>query len=227
MPDFSSVDVSTIPEKLGYLKELGLSYGYGPTSIMEWIIEHIHIFSGLPWGASIVATGVVTRLVFMKFAFDAADNAAKSINIKPKTGKLEAKLNAVRFSGDHVKIAPVQAELSHVRKQHGVIWWKPIVPMLQIPLSFGSFRIVEGMSRLPVPGLASESFGWIHDLTVADPFYILPLVASGALYMSLKVRSALPRWRSQEKLTYCLKYRPAESRAHSHWPHPAWERCAS
>lgn len=190
MSDFSSVDVSAIPEQIGYLKELGLNYGYGPTACMESLIEHIHIYAGLPWWASIIASGVVIRLLLIKPSFDAADSSAKMNNLKPKTGKLEEKLKAAQRESDFHKMAPLQAELSKIRKQHGVVMWKPfVVPFIHLPLGFGTYRIVEGMSRLPVPGLASESFGWIHDLTVADPYYIIPIVSSWTLYMSMKVRT--------------------------------------
>lgn len=37
-------DASPIPEQIGYLKDLGLDYGWGPTSFVQWLIENIHVY---------------------------------------------------------------------------------------------------------------------------------------------------------------------------------------
>lgn len=33
------------------------------------------------------------------------------------------------------------------------------------------------MAQLPVPGFDNEGFGWVTNLTLADPYYILPSLA--------------------------------------------------
>ena len=48
-------NILTMPENIGYLQKIGLDYGYGPTSIMQWIVEHIHVYSGWGWGAFTLA----------------------------------------------------------------------------------------------------------------------------------------------------------------------------
>jgi YidC/Oxa1 family membrane protein insertase len=64
----------------------------------------------------------------------------------------------------------------------GMIW-----PFVQIPFSFGLFRIINGMTHIPVPSLEDAGFLWFHDLTVADPFYLLPAMGTGFLVTSLLV----------------------------------------
>jgi membrane protein insertase Oxa1/YidC/SpoIIIJ len=45
------------------------------------------------------------------------------------------------------------------------------------------------MTALPVPALATETAGWIKDLTIADPTYILPMIAAGTLSSLLSIVS--------------------------------------
>lgn len=180
-------DITTIPERIGYLKELGLDFGWGFTSTMEWLIEHTHIWTGLPWWASIVAVGLLTRVAMLKPVIDASENAARMTNAKSQTEPLRQKMVAASTEGNQQEAQIVRAQLKEINNAHGIKTWKSIVPMLQIPLGFGCFRIVRAMTALPVPALAMETAGWIKDLTIADPTYILPMIAAGTLCLSLRV----------------------------------------
>ncbi|EKV12937.1 Mitochondrial export translocase Oxa1, putative [Penicillium digitatum] len=179
-------DITTIPERIGYLKELGLDFGWGFTSTMQWLIEHTHIWTGLPWWASIVAVGVLTRVAMLKPVLGASENAARMTNAKSQTEPLRQKMVAASTEGNQQEAQIVRAQLQEINAAHGIKTWKSILPMLQIPLGFGCFRVVRAMTALPVPALATETAGWIKDLTIADPTYILPMIAAGTLCLSLR-----------------------------------------
>lgn len=186
--DLSDLDITQIPEKIGYLKELGLDFGWGPSSIIEWTIEHIHIWSGLPWWASIVGTGLLLRLALLKPMMDASDTSAKIQNLKHLSTPLRASMMYYAREGNNAEVMKIRAQMQDLHNKHGVKPWKAFVPMLQIPFGYGCFRVVRGMSALPVPGLAGESVGWLKDLTVADPYFILPAATAAFMYLSFRVR---------------------------------------
>lgn len=54
-------------------------------------------------------------------------------------------------------------------------------PITQIPIFFGFYNGLRGMAEFPVPGMMTGGFGWIQDLTVMDPYFILPALSSAAL----------------------------------------------
>lgn len=187
--DLSTLDISAIPEHIGYLKQLGLDYGWGPASMMEWFIEHIHIWTGLPWWASIVTVGILIRAALLKPMLDASDNGARLHNVKHLTAPIRAEMmSSMKAGGNSFEVQMKKAEINKIHADHGIATYKSFVPMLQLPLAFGMFRVIRGMGSLPVPGLANESVLWITDLTVADPLYVLPALTSLFLYFSLKVR---------------------------------------
>lgn len=157
---------------------------------MQFIIEHIHIWTGLPWWASIVGAGVLTRVAVLKFAVGASNTQAKLHNLKPVLSPLrQEQLEAAR-NGDRMLTAQKKAEIQQVNKDNGIQPWKSFLPMIQVPLGYGCFRVVRGMAALPVPGLANESVAWISDLTVADPFFLLPASSAVFLYFTFKVRES-------------------------------------
>ncbi|PWY79609.1 hypothetical protein BO70DRAFT_316248 [Aspergillus heteromorphus CBS 117.55] len=182
----SFLDISSIPEKIGYLKEVGLDFGWGPSAVIEFFVEHFHIWGGLPWWGSIVATGILLRIALVKPMMGAVDTSTRMNNIKPLMDPLRAKMTLYQSQGKLNELAVVREEMTQLQKTHGVNPWKSFVPMLQIPFGFGCYRVVKAMAVLPVPGLAAESVGWITDLTVADPFFILPLLTSYFMFLSFK-----------------------------------------
>lgn len=154
---------------------------------MEWLIEHIHIWGGMSWWASLAAAALVTRIALFHPSLKAADNAAKIGPIKNEMTLLRTKRMQFLSQGRQLDAAKAKVELDDLLEKHDIKAWRTYVPMLQVPLGFGIFRVVRGMSELPVPGLAMEHFVWIHDLTSYDPYYVLPLLATSFMYFTMKV----------------------------------------
>ncbi|OJJ33023.1 hypothetical protein ASPWEDRAFT_116382 [Aspergillus wentii DTO 134E9] len=186
LSDISATDINLIPEKVGYLKELGLDYGWGPSAMIEYVIEHLHIWGGMPWWASIIGAGVLVRLALLKPVLGAADTSARMQSIKHIVNPLRSQMMAYGKEGNQAEMTRARAELQDVHIRHGVKPWKSFLPLIQIPFGFGCYRVVKGMTSLPVPGLASEQLLWLQDLTVADPYYILPAITALSMHLSFR-----------------------------------------
>ena len=185
--------MSSIPppvyEHLGFLKEMGLDYGWGTTAFVQTVLEHVYIYLGTPWWASIGLTVVLIRAVLFKTFIDAADMGARRQILKPLEDPINARIQAARATRDMLAMSDAMNERSVLWKKAGIVGWKSLVPMAQIPLGFGVFRLVRGMATLPVPGFDNGGCLWFYDLTVSDPYYILPLITSWAYYYAFKVLS--------------------------------------
>ncbi|PGH27171.1 hypothetical protein AJ80_01128 [Polytolypa hystricis UAMH7299] len=180
------VDLSKIPEKIGYLKELGLDYGWGPTTMAQEFLEAIHIYSGLPWVASAVVAAVIVRVVLLKFVIGAADAGARLKEARPKLDAMRQRMFQANSQGDKMGVMQTKQEMSVLKSEYGIKTWKTFLPMLNIPISYGFFRIMGGMAALPVPSLENESFLWITDLTLADPFFLLPIATGLMIHYTVK-----------------------------------------
>lgn len=190
--DILNSGLPLVPERLGYLKELGLDYGWGPTAFIETLLEHVHVYTGAPWWASILLTAFVIRLTLLKGYIGASDTSARLAVLTPIIEPIQRRLNAAKAAKDRTAIIAAQMEIWRTYSAAGVKIWKIAVPMIQIPLGYGTFRLMRGMSALPVPGLEDGGLLWIKDLTLADPFSLLPILTSGAFYYTFKVRRLLP-----------------------------------
>ncbi|KAL4801612.1 60Kd inner membrane protein-domain-containing protein [Aspergillus unguis] len=203
-PDISDVSLADFPERIGYLKDIGLDFGWGPSAMAEFMIEHIHIWSGLPWLGSIVAAGILFRAAMLPMFMRASDTSARLQNNQHILTPLRQKMMMAAQAGKQMESQVIRAEMSKKNAELGIKPSRVFLPMLvQVPIGFGCYRVISNMASLPVPALAEEKYAWLTDLTVADPTYALPLLASTVLYLSLRkggeVGAAQPNMESIRK----------------------------
>jgi len=211
LPDFSGTPVSLtgsdlldIPEQLGFLKTLGLDFGWGPTSMMQTVLESIYIYTGLPWWASIGVVAIAVRLALLKPSLDASENAQKHQELMkdPKYQTAVNEMKAMMISGNHLAGAEARARVALMNRAVGFSMWKNFVPLLQLPVGIGMFRLIQGMAHLPVPSFESGGALWFTDLAVADPLFILP--ALSGIFMMMGMRIPLPYMAPQQAKTMKL-----------------------
>lgn len=50
-----------------------------------------------------------------------------------------------------------------------------------------TFLAIRGMAKLPVDSLSTGGALWFTDLTMADPFYVLPVLATASILTIIRV----------------------------------------
>ncbi|RFU30746.1 hypothetical protein B7463_g5613, partial [Scytalidium lignicola] len=184
--EFSSDALHQIPEQIGYLKSLGLEYGWGPTSAMEYILEHVHVYAGTPWWASIALTAALVRVVMLKPYVDAASNSAKLATVKPIIDPIRNEMTQARVAGDTTRMMSLRQDITRINKRAGIQTWKSFVPLVQVFAGFGTFILLRGMAKLPVPGLETGGALWFYNLTYPDPYMIIPATTAVVLHFVMK-----------------------------------------
>ncbi|KAK8173244.1 60Kd inner membrane protein-domain-containing protein [Phyllosticta citrichinensis] len=176
--------LASMPEHIGYLKEIGLDYGWGPTACIEWVLEHVHIYSGTGWGASIIITGLLLRLAMFKLAVNASDSAGKMSAVVDVIGPANERLKKAQMSQDLTTMMAERQRISQIYKTVGVNPLSQFLPVgAQVVLGFCTWKLLRAMASLPVPGLEHSNFLWLTDLTTGDPYFILPLAMGGFLHV--------------------------------------------
>ncbi|PBP23628.1 inner membrane protein OXA1 [Diplocarpon rosae] len=184
--DLTSESLLNMPESIGYLKSLGLDFGYGPTSIMEFILEHVHVYAGTPWWLSITLTAILMRAVLFKGYINAAENATRMQVIAPITKPITTKMQEAAAAGNHELTMQLRAELSGINQRAGIKIFRSLVPLLQAFLGYGTFILLRAMSKIPVPGLETGGILWFYNLAVPDPYLFLPIATAGILHWVLR-----------------------------------------
>lgn len=173
---------------------MGLDFGWGPTAMMEYLLEHVYIYTGLPWWASIVAVGILIRAALFQPSLRAAEVSFKMQELRKNPNYEALRKQSMDFQANDVnKLTKARAELGAFHRAHGVQMWRTFMPMLNMPLIFGFFRLFRGMSELPVPSLETGGVLWFTDLAAQDPYYIMPVASSLVFFFVMRVSTSISR----------------------------------
>ncbi len=158
---------------------------------MQTVLESIYVYTGLPWWGSLAAVAVLVRIALFKATLNAAENAQiqQELMKDPKYLAITEEMKSTLVTGNHLAGAEARAKLSLMNKAAGFSWWKNLVPLIQVPLGLGMFRLVQGMSALPVPSFEVGGTLWFTNLAVADPLFILPVFSGIFMMMGMRVCS--------------------------------------
>lgn len=178
--------------KVSDLKLLGLDHGW--INIVGWLrdgLVGLNQYSGLPWWMTIAAFTVSLRLAIFPWVLKIQSHNARLAAVNPQLKALMEKLNAAKASNDWQATQVINGSMQTLFKDHNVHPLRSLaLPLLQMPLFFSMFWALKGLAALPLPMLKDGGFGWVTDLTVADPYYILPttsmMLTLGVLEVSLQ-----------------------------------------
>jgi len=178
-----------LPELLGEpaFDTLGLA-SWWPSGRMQYLMENLHIGLELEWWQTIAVTTLMMRFVLFPAVVMAQRNMAHMGNNTPKMAALQDKMSDARRRGDLLESAMLGQELTVFMKKKGINPMKNAIPMLcQVPVFMSFFFALRGMANCPVESMTTGGLYWFENLTLADPFYLLPLLTSSTLYLQLRL----------------------------------------
>ncbi|XP_077982453.1 mitochondrial inner membrane protein OXA1L-like [Glandiceps talaboti] len=169
------------------ISELGLG-GATPIGFIQSILEAIHIDFHLPWWGAIALGTVLARILIFPVYIKAQKNAIQLNNVMPTMQKMSKRMSDARKSGNEEEIAMAAHELQLFMKRNNVNPLKSfLIPLAQAPIFISFFIGLRRMATLPVESMKTGGLYWFTDLTVADPYYILPVVASLTMLASIEL----------------------------------------
>lgn len=160
-----------------------------PAGFFPWLMEVTQVSTGLPWWSVIVLTTVGARAALLPLVARSMASAARLAPIQPQIAEIRAEMDRARVARDTLALQRTALKQRALFAKAGV---NPLDSVLtaaaQITVQFGFFIGLRRMCALPVAQLADGGFGVLADLTVPDPYYILPIVNTLAINMQLMVR---------------------------------------
>lgn len=152
--------------------------------MLQWILENFHFTAGLPWWASIAATALTLRIFMFPLNIKASDSVARQAALASITAPIQKRMTSYQQAGDKAMMQQTFQELMTIRKQAGIRFRDQFAPLIfQGVLGFCGFRLIRAMATLPVPGLTTGGFSWLTDLTVTDPYLILPVLMGLSMHL--------------------------------------------
>ncbi|XP_036337025.1 mitochondrial inner membrane protein OXA1L-like, partial [Rhagoletis pomonella] len=185
--------------------------GWTPVGLVQNCMEFLHIGCDLPWWATIAIGTAVVRTIIFPLVIMAQRNAAKMNNYMPQLQVLQMKMTEARQSGNAIESARYAQEMMLFMKEKQVNPLKNmIVPLAQAPLFISFFMGLRQMANTPVESMREGGLFWFTDLTIADPTFMLPLITSATLYLTIEIGTDSARLSAQNMsmMKYVLRALP-------------------
>lgn len=171
-------------DQYGYLDSIGMAQGFGPTALVERLLELTHVYTGLPWWGTIAVATLMVRVVLFPLYVKSSANAAKMSHAKPELDQLTKDL---RNSESTQETATLTRKRQQIMKKYDIKTLHSLAPLAQLPLAYGFFQGLRKMANFPVEGFSTQGYAWFPDLTQVDPYCGLQGIAAGVVIGMIKL----------------------------------------
>ena len=128
------------------------------------------------WGVAIIVVTILIKLVFYKLTESSGRSMAKMRNLQPRIKAMQE-----RYKDDKQAQSQAMMELYKTEKVNPAAGCLPILIQMPFFLAF-YWVLLESVEMRQAP----FAF-WITDLSVRDPFFILPLIMGAAMFFQQKL----------------------------------------
>ncbi|WP_104687018.1 membrane protein insertase YidC [Helicobacter felis] len=134
--------------------------------LLDYLYRYTH-----NWGWAIILLTLIIRIILYPLSYKGMVSMQKIKDLTPKMKELQEK-----YKSDPQKL---QMHMMQLYKKHGANPLGGCLPLLlQIPVFFAIYRVLYNAVELK----SAEWIFWIHDLSLMDPYFILPILMGISMY---------------------------------------------
>ncbi|NBO87227.1 MAG: membrane protein insertase YidC, partial [Burkholderiaceae bacterium] len=172
----------TLLEKIAPGFDLIKDYGY-LTVIAKpifWLLEQIHSYVA-NWGWAIVILTFIIKLIFFPLSAASYKSMARMKEVQPRLMNLRE-----QFKGDPQKLNRAMMDLYKQEKINPLGGCLPVV--VQIPVFIALYWVLlSSVEMRNAPWIL-----WIKDLSVPDPYFILPIIMAVSMFVQTRLNPTPP-----------------------------------
>jgi len=157
--------------------ERSIDFGY-----FSWIgrkmLEFLEYLYGLTgnWGWAILLLTLILQVALFPLTWKSLRAAAQMKKLQPEVAKLQQK-----YADDSQKLSAATMELYKTKGANPLGGCLPMI--LQMPIFIALFNTLRNSWELH----GAQWIFWIHDLSAKDPYYVLPIVMGGLMFLQSKM----------------------------------------
>ncbi|MEM9400980.1 MAG: membrane protein insertase YidC [Pseudomonadota bacterium] len=163
-------------------RRLNLTVDYGILHMLSqpmfWMLSFAHDYVA-NWGLAIIMVTILIKLVFYKLTESSGRSMAKMRNLQPRMKALQE-----RYKDDRQALSQAMMDLYKREKVNPAAGCLPILVQMPFFLAF-YWVLVESVEMRQAPFVL-----WLTDLSVRDPFFILPAIMGVAMFIQQKLNPA-------------------------------------
>ncbi len=145
-------------------------------SALSWV----HAVTG-NWGVAILVVTLLLKLIFYPLSEASGKSMAKMRALQPRIKNIQE-----QYKDDKEKLGRATMELYQREKVNPVSGCLPMI--VQIPVFFAFYYVlVESVEMRQAPFAL-----WLNDLSSPDPYFILPILMAGAMFIQQRLNPTSP-----------------------------------
>ena len=144
-------------------------------------LQWVHGFIG-NWGWAIIVLTLLINLALFPLRHKSVVSMRKMQELQPQMKAIQDRY--AKYKVTDPERQKMNTEVMALYKEKGVNPASGCIPMLlTFPFLFGFYNMLS--QSIEIRG--ADFFGWIHNLSAPDPFYVLPLVMGAAQFWQTKI----------------------------------------
>ena len=163
---------------------LGLAVDYGRVTIIAtplfWLLSFLQEWVH-NWGVAIILLTFLIKLAFFPLSAASYRSMGKMRVVAPKLEKIKK-----QYGDDRERLHKAMMELYKTEKINPLGGCLPV--LIQIPVFISLYWAILASVELRY----APFFGWISDLSAADPYYVLPLIMGASMLLQSRLNPTPP-----------------------------------
>ena len=129
------------------------------------------------WGLAIIIVTTIFNLAMLPTRLMMMKSSLKMSRIQPQMDAIKARYKNMKVTDPRRQ--NMNQEIFALQKKEGINMFGGCLPMLvQMPLFFAFYRVLANVIEL-----RQSHWGWLPDLAVPDPYYILPIIIIVCMFL--------------------------------------------
>lgn len=162
---------------------------FNPVTVFAHSFELLHQYSGLSWPLVIVGFTVGMRSLLFPIHIQQTKSTITASNLKDELSSFQSRIQAFRSNNQLPEASHELQEMYLFMRKNNCHPIRTIVlSCIPIPFYMSTFFALRNMAKQPISSFLEGGCGWLTDLTVSDPFYVLPILSGLSLLASFEVQ---------------------------------------
>lgn len=169
-------------EKISPYLDLTVDYGWlwWIAKPLFWVLYQLHEFLG-NWGWSIILLTMMIKAAFFRLSATSYKSMANMRKLQPEMARLKE-----LYGDDKQKMSQETMSLYKKEKVNPMGGCLPI--LVQMPVFIALYWVLlESVELRHSPWIL-----WIHDLSIKDPYFVLPLIMGASMFIQQKLNPTPP-----------------------------------
>lgn len=140
-------------------------------SALKWFYHYVNNY-----GVAIILLTLLVKLITYPLTFKSMKSMKEMQRIQPQLAKLREK-----YADDKEKLNREMLQLMRANGYNPMSGCLPI--LIQMPIFMALYNVLYGAIDL----YGQPFFGWIHNLSDKDPYYVMPVLLAGMMFIQQRM----------------------------------------